>query len=149
VTELVHGASGVQQAKLASDVLFGEVPVRRLSADEIVKALPARLQVRLPREEVVGQPVTRIAVSCGAVPSRCKCFFWILLELLWWRIIHLTDVRLAQARQVLKGGGLHLNGLSVGKNVKDDSYVREKDLIEDKLLVLRVGKGVHRVVLVD
>ncbi|KAI8359954.1 tyrosine-tRNA ligase [Blakeslea trispora] len=114
-TELVHGADGLRRAQTATKVLFGE-DLSTVSGDSIVEAFQsdANRFIQLERSSIIGSGLDKIAAITNAAKSR------------------------SDAQKKIKAGGFYLNNMRVS-DVKQT--IEEKDLIDGKVCVLRVGKS--------
>ncbi|KAJ3005912.1 tyrosyl-tRNA synthetase [Thoreauomyces humboldtii] len=122
VTELVHGEQSAQKAQTMSTVCF-DGTLAETRGDHIVGAFEGddRL-VTLSRDQVLGSDIVQVAVAGGAVKSK------------------------SAGRKLLASGGLYLNSVKVeaGGHVLTD-----RDLIDDVVCVIRVGKNQQRVIRVS
>lgn len=141
VVELIHGGQAVRKAKVMSEMLFPSyqpaIAVRpasgqngvgsgnvahELSAEGIVEAFEGdKCLSILPRKEVIGEYLTKVAAMAGAVKSR------------------------SEAETLVRQGGLYV---SVGAGVTNGlrkagggEKVQEDLLVGGHVLLLRVGKG--------
>ncbi|CEP12620.1 hypothetical protein [Parasitella parasitica] len=114
-TELVHGADGLRKAITATKVLFGD-DLSTLSGDHIIEAFKydANRFIQLDKSEVIGSGLDKIASITNAAKSK------------------------SDAQKKIKAGGFYLNNSRV-TNIKQT--IEEKDLIDGKICVLRVGKS--------
>jgi hypothetical protein len=86
VTELVHGSDGLRLALAGTEILFGTT-LKEFDPEEIVAAFPKTMQVRLGKAEVVGRPISRVAVSIGAANSLCKRLKTCIFSFIQWLIL--------------------------------------------------------------
>ncbi|KAI8970239.1 putative tyrosine-tRNA ligase [Mycotypha africana] len=114
-TELIHGAMGLRKAQTATQVLFGD-SLDNLSGDHIIEAFRNDYNrfKRLPRSEVIGCSIDRLAAKTSAAKSK------------------------SDAQKKMKSGGLYFNNQRVSDYKQT---VMETDLIDGKVCVLRVGKA--------
>ena len=123
VTRVVHGAEGLERAEQASRVLFGG-SLEGLGAGDIEEIFADVPSTELARSRLEGDGV-ELAVLMGdasMAPSR------------------------SEARRLIRGGGVYLNGARVVDRV---AVVGRGDLIEDRFVVVRVGKKRYFVVEVE
>lgn len=112
VTRAVHGESGLETARRASEVLFGG-SIEGLSAAELRRIFADVPSAELPRGEVAGATVVDVAAAAGLCPSK------------------------GAARRLVQSGGLYLNNNRVPGI---DATVQPEDLVDGKVAVLRSGK---------
>ena len=120
VTRVVHGAEGLERAEQASRVLFGG-SLEGLGAEDVEEIFADVPSTGLARSRLEGDGV-ELAVLMGdasMAPSR------------------------SEARRLIRGGGVYLNGARVVDRV---AVVGRGDLIEDRFVVVRVGKRRYFVV---
>jgi len=120
VTERVHGASGLAEARRATDALFGG-SLEGLSAAEIAEIFADVPSTRIPKDAVGGEGMLLIdlLVEAGVASSK------------------------GDARRSIEGGGVYVN------NVRVESADARVDLgmaIEGRYLVIRKGKRSYHVV---
>ena len=123
VTRVVHGAEGLERAEQASRVLFGG-SLEGLGAEDVEEIFADVPSTGLARSRLEGDGV-ELAVLMGdasMAPSR------------------------SEARRLIRGGGVYLNGARVVDRV---AVVGRGDLIEDRFVVVRVGKKRYFVVEVE
>ena len=123
VTRVVHGVDGLERAEQASRVLFGG-SLEGLGAEDIEEIFADVPSTGLARSRLEGDGV-ELAVLMGdasMAPSR------------------------SEARRLIRGGGVYLNGARVVDRV---AVVGRGDLIEDRFVVVRVGKKRYFVVEVE
>ncbi len=115
MTRLVHGATGLAQAKRATEIFFG-AEIRDLSDGamaEIFADVPS-LRTALQRlEEDGGMPLVDALVETGLCPSK------------------------AEARRSVQQGGAYLNNQRVDAV---DRRLTRADLASESMMVLRTGK---------
>ena len=119
VTGVVHGAEGLERAERASRVLFGG-SMEGLGAgdiEEIFADVPSTVLARSRLER--GVELAVLMADSGMTPSR------------------------SEARRLIRGGGVYLNGVRV---VDRWVVVGRGDPIEDRFVVVRVGKKRYFVV---
>ncbi|GLD93447.1 hypothetical protein PINS_up002039 [Pythium insidiosum] len=125
ITTTMHGADGLKGAKDATALLFGKADDANavtLTA-ATVKSLAADAPLfSLLRDQVVGQALVDVAVRCGAAKSK------------------------AEARRLIKGGGVYLNQARV---TSDAVVLTPADLVDDSILLLRVGRRNNYLVQID
>ena len=120
VTRVVHGAGGLERAERASRVLFGG-SLDGLGAGDIEEIFADVPSTGLARSRLEGDGVELAVLMADAsmAPSR------------------------SEARRLIRGGGVYLNGARV---VDRGAAVGRGDLIEDRFVVVRVGKKRYFVV---
>jgi tyrosyl-tRNA synthetase len=121
VTRLVHGEDGLQRAERATGVLFGSVAAQELPAAELLDVFAdvPSTEVDRARLEGEGVPVVDLLAEAGVAASK------------------------GEARRLIQGGGISLNGDRVGTV---DQRVRASDAIDGQVLLLRKGKKDNHVV---
>ena len=117
VTELVHGYAAAQSAAIKSGILFNE---SNYNATDIINSLSTDSDfIRLDKSLVINSSLINIAVLSGSCPSK------------------------SAARKILNSGGVYIRG----ERVTDVSHVITKsDLLDDSLLVLRIGKQEFKII---
>jgi tyrosyl-tRNA synthetase len=118
VTRLVHGEQGLDTARRASAVLFGE-SMAGLEADDLLEIFADVPSTELPAGDVEGAPVTDLAAASGLCGSK------------------------GEARRLIAGGGLYLNNVKVADVA---AVVESSDIVDDRVLVLRSGKKTFHLV---
>ena len=123
VTRVVHGQEGLGRAEQASRVLFGG-SLEGLGAEDIEEIFADVPSTGLARSRLEGDGVELAVLMADAsmAPSR------------------------SEARRLIRGGGVYLNGARVVDRV---AVVGRGDLIEDRFVVVRVGKKRYFVVEVE
>lgn len=123
VTDLVHGAGAGQRSQLISAILFpipGDQNVADCSASEILAAFESEKLVKeIPKSQLFGQPWKSVLAT---VLGKSK----------------------SEASRLLKGGGIYV-GLE-RTNIKNEETLQSSHLVDDTLLLIRVGKGNYTVV---
>ena len=120
MTRTVHGADGLERAERASRVLFGG-SLEGLGADDIAEIFADVPSTVLAKSALEGEGAELAALMCdhGMTASR------------------------SEARRLMQGGGVYLNGERVvGRGV----VVGTDDPIEGRFLVVRAGKKRYFVV---
>lgn len=114
VTQLVHGADGVGEARRATAALFGDGDLRALSAQEAQRALDGVPATALPREKLGTSEasLTALVAATGLAPSR------------------------SQARTMLQSGSVRVNNAAADTT---DRPLTAADVLGDALIVLRRG----------
>lgn len=114
-TELVHGLKGVKKAQTATQVLFGQ-DISSLTGDQIIEAFKddSHRFIQLERSNLLGMGLDHVATMARASKSK------------------------SDAQKKIKAGGFYLNNDRI-KNHKQT--LEEKDLIDGKICILRVGKS--------
>lgn len=111
LTLLIHGQEGLAAAQGATKTLFGG-DVSSRSAEELETIFKDVKSATLKSEEILGQPVYLVAAKAGMFPSN------------------------GDARRMTRQGGLSLNG----EKVTETRVFEQKDLIDNRVAVLRQGK---------
>lgn len=112
VTRIVHGEEGLQKALRATELAApgSETALNAEALEEISKDIPSH---HLGKNEVLNQRLMDLIVSIGMQPSK------------------------SSVRRLIENGGVYLNN----KKVLDVNYTfSEEDIIEDKLLLIAIGK---------
>ncbi len=120
VTRLVHGEAGYQEARRATEALFGGGSLRALAGPELRRALDGLPRAKLPRAQL-GTPAATLAsvvALAGLAPSK------------------------SQARTMLGGGSIRVNG----ERVDSDRPLTAADVLSGDLVVLRRGAKTYAVV---
>uniref|UniRef100_A0AAV1TKY2 Tyrosine--tRNA ligase n=1 Tax=Peronospora matthiolae TaxID=2874970 RepID=A0AAV1TKY2_9STRA len=112
ITAMMHGQEGLKAALDATEVLFGKKS-GCLSADEMLRLAGDAPSIAVSRADVLNQRVVDLAVRVGAAQSKAMC------------------------RRLIKGGGVYLNNERVDS---DALRVETSHLIDDKLLLVRIGR---------
>jgi tyrosyl-tRNA synthetase len=112
VTTIVHGAESAETVRKASSILFGESFEPRELSGEMLRTLSAEMPTGEASREFPLSLVD-LLTSAGACPSK------------------------SEARRLIKGGGLYVNG----ERVSDENRsVKEEDVLGDRYLFVRLGK---------
>jgi tyrosyl-tRNA synthetase len=121
VTDLIHGEQATEDARRASEILFGGdlkgIPERMF--DEIIGEVPTKEISIKPSLEGNGFPLVELLVISGLCPSK------------------------GQARKDIEGGGVNINN---AREAKADRAVTSADLLFGKHILLRKGKKNYVVV---
>lgn len=121
VTTLVHGAEACARARQTTAVLFGDGDLRALSGQALREAFAGAPKTEIPAS-LLGTPeaeLPALLARTGLFPSR------------------------GQARKLLGGGGVRLNGVPI----RDPEYrVTAADVLEGGYVVLRRGKKTYHVI---
>lgn len=140
VVHLVHGKAAATKSRVMTELLFpspasGEEKMA-LTAREIVAAFEGdKRLVELPRTEVLGDFVAKVAAKAGAVKTRSE-----------------AEALVRQGGLYVIGGGNDGAGAGVGapRKVERGEKVEEGMLMGGEVLLVRVGKGgVNIIKLVD
>ena len=119
MTRVVHGTDGLDRAERASKVLFGG-SLDGLGADDIAEIFADVPSTALARSSLeAGAELAILMADAGMTASR------------------------SEARRLIRGGGVYLNGERV---VDMAAVVGESDPIEDRFVLVRIGKKRHLVV---
>jgi tyrosyl-tRNA synthetase len=114
VTTIVHGRTAADDARRASEILFGGEPhgLSEGALEQVLREVPA---ATAPRSVLDGEgvPLVDLAVSAGLAPSK------------------------GQARKDIESGGLYLNGARV---TDPTARARSTDLLLGRAILLRKGK---------
>jgi len=120
ITRQVHGESELENARKASQVLFGGdisgIPLSVLT-DIFADVPSAELELKSLAGE--GMPLPDLLVKAGAAPSK------------------------SEARRLVKAGGLYLNNIRVNDA---EISVKLSDFVESKILIIRKGKKSYNLV---
>jgi tyrosyl-tRNA synthetase len=119
MTEMTRGSSALRHAEVITQVLHGQ-DLSSINQDEVIAAFgnDQRLK-RLPRDQAIGVPVTKLAAKLKLCQSN------------------------SAARQVANNGGLYLNNVSLRN---PSATLTEQDCIAGTNLVfLRIGSKEHAV----
>ncbi|KAI8615610.1 hypothetical protein BC830DRAFT_1241722 [Chytriomyces sp. MP71] len=127
VTHLVHGGATADACRLKSELLFDPHRLARAGglpgSAEILRAFAGdERAVRVPRAEVLGRGVVEVVVRCGV----CRGF--------------------NAARKLITAGGLYVGGVKVENK---DAVVREEDVMDGRLLLLRSGKNNYTIAILE
>lgn len=137
-TELVHGSKGLNQALISTTLFFSgdltkiQIPTHSIEALDGQTSLARATEsdpdvpsvlIRLSRFEVLGDPIENIVLKSGLLPSK------------------------TQVRKSIESGTLHINGVKVTPK-NHSRTLEESDLLHGGLVVLRVGKGNYKSVVV-
>jgi len=121
LTRVVHGEHGLQVARKASSVLFGE-SMDGMNAEDLLGVFANVPSIDLPQAKVVGQSFVELAASAGLCKSK------------------------SEARRLAEKGGLYVNNRRVeGIDIK----VGPSDIVDGRVLVLRSGKKTFHLVKVS
>ncbi len=115
VTRAVHGPRGLEEARRASEALFGG-SIEGLAAGDLERIFANAPSATLPAGAVLGKPVFEVAAAAGLVASK------------------------GEARRLLRQGGLSINNRRV---TEIDRLLTPDDLIGGRLVVLRGGRRNH------
>ena len=121
VTRLVHGGEGVERAERATGVLFGSVAARDLGAAELLDVFADVPSTEMDRARLEGEGMAVVDLLAEAGVASSK----------------------GEARRLIQGGGISLNGDRVGAI---DQRVRADEAIDGQVLLLRKGKKDNHVV---
>jgi len=120
VVTLIHGIEKASEAEFVTKLLFPVGEEAAFSATEIISVLGDRV-VKIPRAQVIGEMIAKLARRVRAVKSR------------------------GAAENIIEGGGMYV-GLK-NKKVSDRlATVEEEWLVDGEILLLRVGKGMFTVI---
>jgi tyrosyl-tRNA synthetase len=114
MTQTVHGATSLEKAEQATQVLFGG-EVTGLSASEVTDIFADVPSASLPARGFQGEgmPLTDLLSECGAAKSK------------------------AEARRAIEAGGIYLNN----RRITDTAIkITATDAIERRLIILRRGR---------
>jgi len=117
LTRRVHGDAELASVLRTTEKLFGGGDLREIGGDILDEALAAAPAITVPRSRFEGEGalVVDLLAEVGACQSK------------------------SDARRQLGAGGIAVNGVSLGTS-SVDTRVTTKDLIDNRLLVLRRGK---------
>jgi len=115
ITELIHGEEAVTRTEAATQALFGSNPANT-RAQDVIPVLEKDKQLHYVNLiQMFNHPVGKLALEYGLVASD------------------------SEAKRVGRSGGLYLNGASVGHR----RAIEPSDLIDNKMIIIRVGKTKH------
>ena len=117
---LIHGIEKASEAEFVTNLLFPVDGEKSLSAAEIISVWGDRV-IKIPKREVVGEMIAKLARRVGAVKTR------------------------GAAENIIKGGGMY-HGLNSEKISDGMATVQEGWLVDGEILLLRVGKGKFTVI---
>eukprot|EP00644_Phytophthora_capsici_P013341 jgi/Phyca11/507616/fgenesh2_kg.PHYCAscaffold_29_\ len=121
ITVMMHGQEGLKTALDATELLFGKKS-DPLTAEEMLRMAGDAPMAALSRSDVVDQTLVDLAVRIGAAKSKAEC------------------------RRLIKGGGVYLNN----ERVESEALRLEaSNLLDDKVLVVRVGRRNNFIVQVE
>ena len=112
MTRMVHGEEGLAVAHQASSVLFGG-EIEGLRADDLLRIFADVASSELDRDDVLGKPVTDVAVQAGLCRSK------------------------SEARRLIENGGMNVNNRRVSST---GAVVESADVVDGRIVVLRSGK---------
>ncbi|MBX6363424.1 MAG: tyrosine--tRNA ligase [Gemmatimonadetes bacterium] len=115
VTRLVHGDDGLERAQRATAVLFGSRPPQDLPAADLLDIFADVPSTELSRERLQGNGVPIVDLLAETAVAASK----------------------GEARRLLSGGGVYLNGERVSEV---DRRVTMEDAIDGRVVLLRKGK---------
>ncbi|GHJ85212.1 hypothetical protein NliqN6_1614 [Naganishia liquefaciens] len=118
ITQLVHGEQGLAKAQTATAILYGS-NFSDLEAETVYQALHGddRLVI-VEKQTVMGTPFARLAASHGLAKSN------------------------AEASRSIKGGGFYVNNQKLTDTTRT---LQEDDLLDERLVVLAIGKGERKI----
>ncbi|KAK4054358.1 tyrosyl-tRNA synthetase [Microbotryomycetes sp. JL221] len=133
-TELVHGPQGLKQA-LAATELFYSNDMASLNIPSLVGALDGQLDlsaeatvpsllVKLDKSATVGQQLDKVLLASGLFASK------------------------TQARKAIEAGTIQINGVKVVAK-HHTRIIKDEDLLQGCLIVLKQGKSLHKAVLLE
>ncbi len=118
MTRMVHGEHGLDVAKRATSVLFGE-SMEGLNADDLTGIFSNVPSAQLPRQKVEGALLVDLAVAAGLCKSK------------------------GEARRLIESGGLYINNRRAdGIQAK----AAPSDIVDGRVMVLRCGKKTFHLV---
>jgi tyrosyl-tRNA synthetase len=123
LTRLIHGADGLERARMASEILFG-AEIQSMTDEELMQIFADVPHHVVPRERLDGQgyPLVDALVEAGLVKSK------------------------GEARRVIGEGGAYLNN----RRCDDSSrMLGRNDLASTSIIVLRRGKKNYALVTLD
>jgi tyrosyl-tRNA synthetase len=120
ITSIVHGATELEKAQRASQVLFGG-EIAGLTADEVLDIFNDVPSSELQREKLSGGglTITDALVTSGLAPSK------------------------AEARRLVEGGGVYLNNVRITDN---KTTITSAQTVEGRFFVLRKGQKQYHLV---
>jgi len=117
---LVHGVRKASEAEFVTKLVFPPDGETAFSAAKIISVWGDRV-VKIPRAEVVGELIAKLARRVRAVKTR------------------------SAAENIIRGGGMYI-GLKNEKISDGMATVEEGWLVDGEVLLLRVGKGKFTVI---
>lgn len=121
VCTLIHGEEATNAAKNAAQVLFGG-SVDGIPAEQLLEIFKEVPSYEVDKTSLTGSLCVDLLVSSGAIKSK------------------------GEARRLIDNGGVYLNN----ERVNDvNSTITDKNLIEEKLLVLRTGKKKYHLIKIN
>ncbi|KAJ2451126.1 tyrosyl-tRNA synthetase [Coemansia sp. RSA 2336] len=124
VTQLIHGQAGLNQALCATEVLFGSrqsLESRQFTRQDFVNAfLGDHRLVSVPRSQVLGKPISEIAVLLGSCKSK------------------------SEATRLARSGGLYWNSQPIADSKWTPSVEGGDFIGENTIGIVRTGKTNYR-----
>jgi len=124
VTDLIHGVGSGKNAAVVSSILYPlpEEPYPDITSEELIHSFKsANVLKTLPKEEFIGKPYSAILAS-------------------------VQDISKSEARKLIASGGVYQGYDRIRIDSSDSLLLGEEQLIDDKVLLLRVGKGKYHVI---
>ncbi|CAJ0916304.1 4173_t:CDS:2 [Entrophospora sp. SA101] len=119
VTELVHGKSGLNEAKLSTKILFNSPEI--INSQLLLSTFENNKNqlIKLSKTSVINSTIDKLLVLSGVCKSRSESY------------------------KVIKSGGLYLNNV----RIEDVKYLIEiNDFFDGVVCILRVGKSKYKLV---
>lgn len=119
VVHMLHGEEAAKKAEAQSAVLFGKAgsEVEGISsADAILQGFDAKDVVKIKRENVVGELLAKVLKTAAGMPR-------------------------GQANSILKAGGVYVGPGGKHRVSEELAQVDPSWLVEDRVLLLRIGKS--------
>ncbi len=121
VTRMVHGEAGLETARAATAVLFGERDLEGLSGADLLDIFAEVPSSHIAREDLTGEGISIVDLALAAGLDRSK----------------------KQIRNLIESGGLYLNNQRVDDPAR---RVTLDDAKDGAVLVLRKGKKLYHLV---
>jgi len=118
ITRYVHGDVGLEKAQISTKVLFGE-SINSLNYKKLLIFKGDTRLLDLKRSDVIGKKILDVAQLSNFVESRNSL------------------------KRLITGGGLYIKENKVESL---DQIIEEKNLIEGKALLIRIGKKDYRII---
>lgn len=119
VTTMVHGTGSARTAEKASAILFGDAFDPTELSQDILAALAGEVPTGTV-ERVFPAPLVDVLAASGACASK------------------------SEARRLIKGGGLYVNGT---RAAEEDRTLSDEDILDGRFLFVRMGKKRFHMVL--
>lgn len=124
VTDLIHGVGSGKDAEIVSSILYPlpEDPYPDITSDELISSFKAANVLKvLAKEEFIGKPYSAI-------------------------LSKVQDISRNEARKLITNGGVYQGYERIRIDTSDSMLIGDEQLIDGKVLLLRVGKGKYHVI---